>query len=280
MRKKKFHLHRIWKIILPGLLILTLLTWTAFSQRLLIRQYEVVTDKLEVPLRLAIIADLHETLFGEGQSELLAAIRKSSPDAVCLVGDILDGYEDEAPAWMLVEQLAAEYPCYYVTGNHEFWSGRASDYIQRMSALGVAVLQGTGQVLTVDGASIDIFGVDDPDGLNDADWKAQLDRCAATNERFSVLLSHRPERVADYVGRNFDLILCGHAHGGQVRIPFLLNGLYAPNQGFFPRYAGGRYDLEEESGQTMIVSRGLQRNALPRIFNRPELVIINLMPTV
>lgn len=280
MRKKKYHLHRIWKIILPGLLILTLLTWTAFSQRLLIRQYEVVTDKLEVPLRLAIIADLHETLFGEGQSELLAAIRKSSPDAVCLVGDILDGYEDEAPAWMLVEQLAAEYPCYYVTGNHEFWSGRASDYIQRMSALGVAVLQGTGQVLTVDGASIDIFGVDDPDGLSDEDWKAQLDRCAATNERFSVLLSHRPERVADYAGRNFDLILCGHAHGGQVRIPFLLNGLYAPNQGFFPRYAGGRYDLEEGSRQTMIVSRGLQRNALPRIFNRPELVIINLMPTV
>lgn len=280
MRKNKLRLHRIWKIILPSLLILTLLTWTAFSQRLLVRQYEVTTDKLEVPLRLAVIADLHETLFGEGQSELLAAIRKASPDAVCLVGDILDGYEDEAPAWMLVEQLAAEYPCYYVTGNHEFWTGRASDYIQRMSALGVAVLQGTGQVLTLDGSSIDIFGVDDPDGLSDAAWRTQLDRCAAAaNGRFSVLLSHRPERVADYAGRNFDLILCGHAHGGQVRIPFLLNGLYAPNQGLFPRYAGGRYDLDG-AAQTMIVSRGLQRNALPRIFNRPELVIVNLVPTV
>ena len=92
---------------------------------------------------------------------------------------------------------------------------------------------------------------------------------------FSVLLSHRPELVELYQEHDFDLVLCGHAHGGQWRIPEILNGLYAPNQGVFPKYAGGRYDFEN---QTMIVSRGLARESTlaPRIFNRPELVIVDI----
>ncbi|MDO4733224.1 MAG: metallophosphoesterase, partial [Bacillota bacterium] len=91
----------------------------------------------------------------------------------------------------------------------------------------------------------------------------------------SILLSHRPECTAFYESSGFDLELSGHAHGGQLRIPGLLNGLYAPNQGFFPKYAGGLYQLGKTS---LLVSRGLCKSRLPRVFNRPELAIIELLP--
>lgn len=88
------------------------------------------------------------------------------------------------------------------------------------------------------------------------------------------MLSHRPERIESYKKYNFDLVLSGHAHGGQVRIPFLLNGLYAPNQGLFPKYAGGLYT---HNNLNHVVSRGLSYNPkLPRIFNPPEIVIVEL----
>ena len=95
------------------------------------------------------------------------------------------------------------------------------------------------------------------------------------NGNYTILLSHRPELFEHYVSRGFDLVLCGHAHGGQWRIPRILNGLYAPNQGLFPQYAGGQYDSD---ATTMIVSRGLAREStrLPRIFNRPELVLVEI----
>ena len=95
------------------------------------------------------------------------------------------------------------------------------------------------------------------------------------NDNYTILLSHRPEFFELYTKYDFDLVLCGHAHGGQWRIPGILNGLYAPHQGIFPKYAGGRYDSED---MTMIVSRGLARETtrVPRIFNRPELVVIDL----
>ncbi len=98
---------------------------------------------------------------------------------------------------------------------------------------------------------------------------------ADKNDYYTVLLSHRPEFFELYTEYNFDLVLSGHAHGGQWRIPYILNGLYAPNQGVFPKYAGGEYT---ENNTTMIVSRGLAREStlLPRFYNRPELVIIDL----
>lgn len=95
---------------------------------------------------------------------------------------------------------------------------------------------------------------------------------------YTILLTHRPERLDVYCQYGFDLVLAGHAHGGQWRIPGIVNGLWAPNQRLFPAYAGGRY---EQNGTTMIVSRGLAREStwLPRWYNRPELVIIDLHQT-
>ena len=98
---------------------------------------------------------------------------------------------------------------------------------------------------------------------------------ASNNGHYTILLSHRPEMVDEYSRYSFDLVLSGHAHGGQFRIPYIINGVYAPHQGFFPKYASGMYYI---GNTTMIVSRGLDKEAikLPRMFNRPELAIIDL----
>ena len=100
---------------------------------------------------------------------------------------------------------------------------------------------------------------------------------ALDGENCSILMTHRPERTEDYAGRGFELVLAGHAHGGQWRLPGLLNGLFAPDQGLFPTYAGGRYALGDT---TLLVSRGLAREStrLPRFYNRPELVVVELCP--
>ena len=125
-----------------------------------------------------------------------------------------------------------------------------------------------------------ICGVDDPSAFaGESGWLEQFRACQALtgDSRYTVLLSHRPERGEDYQGKGFDLVLAGHAHGGQWRIPGVLNGLLAPDQGLLPAYAGGLYALEDT---TLVVSRGLAREStrVPRLFNPPELVILDVIP--
>ena len=251
------------------------LAFSAFSQKLTVREYVIRSDKIADEITIAHISDLHETAYGDAQSELVQAIDAMVPDVILMTGDMADEYRDVTPLEQLVEAIAGRYPCYYVTGNHESWTGRVEEYVAYFEQNGVRVLRGTGDRFMAGDTLLDIFGVDDPEVLTAEAWQAQLSACRtqADPDVFSILLSHRPERISDYGG--FDLVLSGHAHGGQVRIPLILNGLYAPAQGWFPKYAGGRY---ETSGGTMIVSRGLQINALPRIFNRPELVKIRIVP--
>ena len=168
---------------------------------------------------------------------------------------------------------------YYVTGNHEFWTGRVEEVRELLRARGAVVLEGESAAVTAAGQTLRIGGIDDPSVGEDI-WREQLETVTAAQdgETFSILLTHRPERVEDYTGRGFDLVLAGHAHGGQWRLPGLINGLIAPNQGLFPRYAGGRYALDGDT--TMIVSRGLAREStrIPRLFNRPELVVVDILP--
>lgn len=259
----------------------------AFSKRLVVRNYEETSPLLEGSVRLALLTDLHAGIYGNGQETLLRALRREEPDVILLAGDIADDEVPDDGVWMLLSEIGSEYPCFYVSGNHEFWSGRAEELKQEIEAYGVTVLEGEGRMLEVNGTKLQIFGVDDPDRFGDgthwlngvsAEWMSQLAACEASRVEgvYSVLMSHRPELVQEYEDSGFDLVVSGHAHGGQIRIPLLLNGLFAPNQGWVPRYAGGRYALGDTA---MIVSRGLCRNALPRLFNRPELVIIEIGPS-
>ena len=255
---------------------------------LAVRRYTVRSEKLGAPARLAVVSDLHAQRYGSGMRPLIRAIEAEKPDLVIFTGDLFSNFDHDAPVEELLRGLGGRWPCYYVTGNHECWSGDEG-FLRKMAMLeenGVKKLSGALETVTAGGARFNVGGVDDPDakrvccamGGYDG-FAAQLDRVreGAENGLFTVFVAHRPEMIGEYAAKGFDLILCGHAHGGQWRIPGLLNGVFAPGQGLFPRYAGGLY---ERVGSTMIVRRGLLQCArgLPRFYNRPELVIVDIAP--
>ena len=254
-------------------LLAILLLAAAFDCRLTTRTYAIEAP-VSVPVRLAVLADLHSCAYGEEQEELLQAVAAAEPDGVLLVGDIVDDVLPEENAFLVLEALAREYPCAYVTGNHEYWSGRVDGICGEIAALGIAVLRGDQTTWTLRGQEITLYGVDDAEsGI----LEEQLAAFAPERGELSLLLAHRPEEIQRYAACGFSVVVSGHAHGGQWRLPGLINGLYAPNQGWFPAYAGGLYQVGDTA---FVVSRGLAREStrVPRIFNPPELVILELVP--
>lgn len=274
MRKK----HR-W--ILPALAILVALALIALDERLILRTYTVASPKLTAEVRLAVVTDFHSS---DNADDVAAMVASCAPDAVLLVGDLFDDDTQNRPTertLSLMRQLSAQYPCYYVSGNHEAWTGEMDALYQQTEEAGVTVLRMSSGVLTVRGQRIALCGIPDPyemvfSGAPDTEEQLRQAMENVDSADFTVLLAHRPELLAKYAQFPLDLVVSGHAHGGQVRIPGVLNGLYAPNQGWFPKLAGGAYT---QDGTTLIVSRGLAvRTRLPRIFNRPEVVLVRCVP--
>jgi len=246
---------------------------------LTITEYTIHSEKIKTKIKIVFLTDLHSCAYGKSQSQLIDAINKQNPDVIMMSGDIADDALPDEKVRELLDDIAHKYPCYYVTGNHEFWSKRVDAQKEMFRSYGVNVLEGTFDTISLNGQEISICGVDDPAGGKD-EFSSQLNSAAkiVTDDKYTILLSHRPELFAQYVEHNFDLVLSGHAHGGQWRLPLLLqNGLIAPNQGLFPKYTHGIY---EQSNTKMLVSRGLSREStiIPRFYNPPELVVINLEP--
>ena len=274
MRKKHW-----W--ILPVLAMLVILTLIALDERLILRTYTVASPKLTAEVRLAVVTDFHSS---DNADDVVAMVASCAPDAVLMVGDMFDDDIANRPTertLSLMRQLSAQYPCYYVSGNHEAWTGEMDALYQQTEEAGVTVLRMSSGVLTVRGQRIALCGVPDPyemvfSGAPDTEEQIRQAMENVDSADFTVLLAHRPELLAKYAQFPLDLVVSGHAHGGQVRIPGVLNGLYAPNQGWFPKLAGGAYT---QDGTTLIVSRGLAvRTRLPRIFNRPEVVLVRCVP--
>lgn len=274
MRKKHW-----W--ILPVLAILVILTLIALDERLILRTYTVASPKLTAEVRLAVVTDFHSS---DNADDVVAMVASCAPDAVLLVGDMFDDDIANRPTertLSLMRQLSALYPCYYVSGNHEAWTGEMDALYQQTEEAGVTVLRMSSGVLTVRGQRIALCGIPDPyemvfSGAPDTEEQLRQALEDVDSADFTVLLAHRPELLAKYAQFPLDLVVSGHAHGGQMRIPGVLNGLYAPNQGWFPKLAGGAYT---QNGTTLIVSRGLAvRTRLPRIFNRPEVVLVRCVP--
>ncbi len=239
--------------------------------------YTIESEKIEHPITIGLIADLHSCNYGKNQSTLISAIEKEKPDLLLLAGDIIDDDMPEVKAWEFFDAIQGKYPTYYVTGNHEYYNGEEDRLRNDVLKRGVEVLRGETIHRIFNNQVLDISGIDD---RLDRNWNNQL--MQASEQRmpnvFSVLITHRPEELKQYSTYNYDLVVAGHAHGGQWRIPLLVNGVFAPNQGIFPKLAGGIYN---EKNTTMIVSRGLAREStrfVPRFYNRPELVIIKLVP--
>lgn len=273
--KKKVYL-RIF-----GIILLIIFLFAAFDVRLKTVHYVIESDKIHSPFRLALVTDLHSCKYGEGQKTLINAVNSEEPDIVLLGGDIFDDEIPDDNTKIFLQAISNKYPIYYVTGNHEYWSWRVDQMMDWLRENDIEVLDGKTSKININGQTISLSGVDDPDVKRftdkEKDFYDQLEEVGKNKNDglFTILLAHRPAFVDEYLKYNFDLILCGHAHGGQWRIPYILNGFFAPDEGWLPSYAGGLYNFDHSQ---MIVSRGLAREStrVPRIFNRPELVIIEL----
>lgn len=281
-------------------IIAILLFLVARDDRLIVRDYTWQHPKaanLPRPVVLALITDLHSCFYGENAQQIMDVLRARNPDAILLGGDI---YDDELPTThtdALLSQLGSITPnVYYVNGNHELYlpAAQYQELERKIRDFGIEILHAQGAQVIIDNApsTLHIWGVSDPVmGRFEADLQAVGARADASN--INLLLSHRPERIDEYTRYPFDIITSGHAHGGQWRLPMLINGIFAPDQGLLPSFAGGEYFIENQSldkksppsakpaHSQFIVSRGLAREStriVPRIFNRPELVFITLKP--
>ena len=190
---------------------------------------------------------------------------------VCL-GDLIDKERDEAYVRELMTALVGIAPVYYVTGNHEWASGWVQDLFSILEECEVKVLRNSFQIIERGGDTIVLAGVDDPNGPYDMKTPAQLVQEIRDEygDPFILMLAHRNDEISTWAELGVDVILCGHAHGGLVRLPFT-DGLIAPNREFFPTYTSGIY---REGGTQMLVSRGLGNsgNTL-RLFNNPQIVV-------
>lgn len=220
------------------------------------------------------LSDLQNQGFGKNQKTLLKKIKTISPDLIVFTGDLLDRNKtdvDKALAFM--EEAVQLAPIYFVSGNHDHQSGCWDELAEGLTEIGVVVLENAKTTITKGEDEITVIGL--ADKLVNPYYKSVLQSfCNGLEmDTFTILLSHRPELFEYYVEMGVTLAFSGHAHGGQIRLPFV-GGLFAPHQGFFPSYTSGMY-IEDDTA--MVVSRGLGNSVFPfRIFNRPELVVVTL----
>lgn len=269
--------------VLSGILLI-LIVWTAWGNAALeLNTYTISSRGLPDAFdgyRIAQVSDLHNAEFGDGNQRLLDMLREAEPDMIAITGDLIDSRKTNiAVALAFAEEAVRIAPCYYVSGNHEARVPEYRELKAGLEAAGVTVLDDARVEIEISGKSITVIGVNDPSFHADyltsdaAVMDRKLSELPSEDADFTILLSHRPELFDTYVAHNMDLVLTGHAHGGQFRLP-LIGGLLAPNQGLFPKYDDGLYS---EGNTNMIVSRGPGNSIIPfRFNNRPEVVLIEL----
>ena len=274
-------------LILVALIFIICVICTIWGNTALeLNTYTIESEKLPKSFdgyKIAHVSDLHNNEMGEDNENLLAMLKDSSPNIIAITGDIVDSRNTDIEiALQFANEAEKIAPCYYITGNHE---ARVSEYESLKKGLieiGVTVLEDKSISLEKSGEDITLMGVDDPSFITDYlfgdDEEVMQDKLSElkSENSYTILLSHRPELFKIYVENDIDLVLSGHAHGGQFRLPFV-DGLYAPNQGLFPEYDSGLYT---EENTNMIVSRGIGNSLFPfRFNNRPEVILVKLKKT-
>lgn len=266
--------------IVTLMIILILVIFFLYDQNNGITVTNILVESDRIPkefhgYRILQISDLHSKYFGKNQEKLIKKVINEAPDLIVITGDSVDSkHYDEDATISLFPEINKVAPVYFVTGNHEAWSGKFIEYEKRLNDNKVNVLRNEKININNGDSSIQIIGIDDPDMLTYDNIEVALEELNGhSNEYYSLLLSHRPELIETYSERDIDLVFSGHAHGGQFRLPFV-GGVVAPNQGWFPEYSSGLYQL----GRTkMIVSRGLGNSLISqRLFNKPELIVVTL----
>jgi len=228
--------------------------------------------------RIVVLSDIHAAVYGDDNERLISKVREAEPDIIAITGDLIDKHRNlsaEAQlqiAGTLAEGLAGIAPVYFVTGNHDWNSGVLRQLISDLEERGVRVLRNRYSQLFRDGDSIILAGTDDPNGAADMIKPAELVAriYEAEDPGFIVMLEHRNNNLRLYNELGVDLVLCGHAHGGLIRLPFT-DGLVGPQRDWFPTYTNGVYAIGDTN---MIVSRGIgNHTGVPRFLNNPQIVV-------
>lgn len=262
----------VWSVIVAVCLIFC--SWQ--NNTLTVTEYSYKSDKMgNTPEGYTIvqISDLHNKSFGRKQKRLIDKISELNPDIIVITGDIVDSRHTNIPkAIEFAEEAAKVAKTYYVSGNHEqrFDRKNFNKLMDGLQEAGVVRLVDDSVDVTVNGADFVLSGFD----INSLDdIEGECPKLSA--DKLNVVLAHEPQYMEDYsLHGNIDLVLTGHAHGGQFRLPFI-GGVYAPEQGFNPEYSEGMHEMGDT---TMIVSRGIGNSAFPlRLFNYPEIVKITLI---
>lgn len=271
--QKKSRRKLIYLFLVIGLLIIFL-----YDQNNGLSMTEIQLSSAKVPeefegYKILQVSDMHNKSFGKDQERLANKIAAEAPDLIVVTGDSIDSkHYNEDVCLMLFTKIIKVAPIYFVTGNHEAWSGEFEHFEKELQAIGVSILRNEKVTIHRHNSSFQLLGVDDPDMMTYDNLETKLNEITnQPNDEFAILLSHRPELIDVYAKCGIDLAFSGHAHGGQFRFPFI-GGIVAPNQGWLPEYTSGLYELDDTK---MIVSRGLGNSMIPqRLFNKPELVVV------
>lgn len=256
--------------------------WLGWENKSLVTT-EIAVESENLPssfsgFRIVQVSDLHNTTFGFNNRKLLEAIKKAKPDIIVITGDMVDMNRTEIDvALSFAEKAVLLAPTYFVTGNHDVKAVGREKLLDGLENTGVFVMRNKKTEIEKSGEKITLMGIDDPKFLDDfmrdddiTNTKNAIGKLMEKTDTYSVLLAHRAEMFDVFASCGVDLVLTGHAHGGQVRLPGK-GGMLAPGQGWWPEYDSGLY---VKQGTQMIVSRGLGNSAFPfRINNRPEIVV-------
>lgn len=281
MKKRIYILISI--LVLLMIAAFTVMWIYADNTSLAITTYRIANEKIPSEFegfRIAQVADLHNAKFGEGNADLLALLEESDPDIIVFTGDQVDARRTDLDVVVKLAQEAVKIaPCYLVTGNHEGSIPEIFQLNADLQAAGVTILEDEILKLQCGDDTLSLIGVQDPTMTGrfltigqEGTMDEVLAKLSPDFEGYSILLSHHPEYLDLYAKYGVDLVLSGHAHGGQLRLGD--QGLIAPHQGLFPKYDAGQYTMDDT---TMILSRGLGNSLFPwRINNPPELVVVEL----
>ena len=280
IKKNRAIMFTIIAAVVVGLAI-----WTVWgNSALMLSKFTVMGSNIPKSFngyRIAQISDLHNAEFGDRNEKLIEMLQKAEPDIITITGDLIDSSKTDINiALAFAEEAVQIAPTYFITGNHEAMVS-AQEYADLENGLleaGVNVLHDKEIVLEQNEERLLLIGIDDPayaDRPSDVGVSMDSETINElfTTEGYRRLLSHSPEFFNQYVEAEVDLVLSGHAHGGQFRLPFV-GGLIAPGQGLFPTYDSGLYSKNKTS---MVVSRGIGNSIIPMRFNNhPEVVLIEL----
>lgn len=277
-KKKKIKLPIVILVIIIALVAVVGVSSVIDSNKLEKRFYQVKSNKVTDNIRIVCLSDMHLKEFGKNNETLIHEVKKLGPDIIALVGDM--NLENQPDNYGMVTDLCLKLdeiaPVYYSLGNHEIDAMlfHGSNIYKDIKKAGIKILNNETETITVGATTIDIIGLTQNPVEFEEYGKEFFDKAMSESNHFKLVLNHYPEQFfGTFDDYEIDLMLAGHTHGGQVRLPWI-GGLYAADQGFFPQLCDGYHEVGDSR---LLISRGLGKSGIvPRIFNKPEIMIVDI----